>query len=85
LTLESGDARIGSITAPLSFYTNVSPTKEIRDASNEAKSLLVDFKVECSMRLDVFKAKIAAKKNVEASGQWDKLSSEQQRLVDEMV
>ena len=37
------------------------------------------------MRLDVFKAKIAAKKNVEASGQWDKLSSEQQRLVDKMV
>jgi Zn-dependent oligopeptidase len=63
----------------------VSPTKELRDASNEAESLLLDFGVECSMRLDVFKAKLAAKKNAEASGQWDKLSPEQQRLVDKMV
>ena len=85
MTLVSGDARIESITEPLSFYQNVSPAKELRDASNEAKSLLLNFGVECSMRLDVFKAKIAAKKNVEASGQWDKLSSEQQRLVDKMV
>jgi Zn-dependent oligopeptidase len=85
LTLVSGDARIESITEPLFFYQNVSPTKELRVASNEAGSLLLDFGVECSMRLDVFKAKIAAKKNVEASGQWDKLSPEQQRLVDKMV
>ena len=37
------------------------------------------------MRIDVFKAKIAAKENAEASGQWDMLSSEQKRLVDKMV
>ena len=85
LTLVSGDARIDVITRPLAFYRNVSPTKELRDASNEAESLLNDFGVECSMRLDVFKAKVAAKKNAEASGQWDKLSPEQQRLVDKMV
>ena len=63
----------------------MSASKELRDASNEAESLLRDFKVESSMRLDVFKAKVAAKKNVEVSGQWDKLSPEQQRLVDKMV
>ena len=63
----------------------MSPTKELRDASNEAESLLLDFGVECSMRLDVFKAKIAAKENAEVSGQWDKLSPEQKRLVDKMV
>ena len=37
------------------------------------------------MRLDVFEAKKAAKENAEASGQWDKLSPEQQRLVEKMV
>ena len=37
------------------------------------------------MRIDVYKAKLAAKENIEASGQWDKLSPEQQRLVEKMV
>ena len=85
LTLANGDTRIDVITRPLAFYRNVSPTKELRDASNEAESLLNDFGVECSMRLDIFEAKKAAKENAEASGQWDKLSPEQQRLVDKMV
>ena len=85
LTLVSGDNRIESITEPLIFYHNVSATKELREASNEAESLLRDFGVECSMRLDVFKAKVAAKENAEASGQWDKLSPEQKRLVNKMV
>jgi metallopeptidase MepB len=79
------DARIESITEPLAFYQNVSPTKELRDASNDAESILRDFGVECSMRLDVFKAKKAAEENIKASGQWDKLSAEQQRLVQKKV
>jgi hypothetical protein len=37
------------------------------------------------MRLDVYKAKVAAQKNLNDSGEWDKLSPEQQRLVDKMV
>lgn len=37
------------------------------------------------MRLDVFQAKVAAQKNLKESGEWDKLSPEQQRLVDKMV
>ena len=37
------------------------------------------------MRPDVFKAKIAAKKNLRESGAWEKLSDEQRRLVDKMV
>lgn len=37
------------------------------------------------MRLDVFKVKIAAEKNMRESGAWDKLSDEQQRLVEKMV
>ena len=85
LTLVDADTRIENITEPLCFYQNVSPTKEIRDASNEAESQLRNFGVESSMRLDVFNAKTAAKKNIETSGQWDKLSPEQQRLVEKMV
>lgn len=84
-TLVSGDDRIARIAEPLTFYNNVAPTKEIRDASNDAEALLLDFGVECSMRLDVFKAKMAAKENAIASGQWEKLSPEQQRLADKMV
>lgn len=37
------------------------------------------------MRLDVFQAKVAAEKNLKDSGEWEKLSPEQQRLVDKMV
>jgi len=85
LTLSDADTRIEVITEPLAFYQNVSPTKELRDASNDAESLLRDFGVESSMRLDVFKAKTAAEENIKASGQWDKLSAEQQRLVEKMV
>lgn len=85
LTLANADTKIEGITEPLIFYQNVSPTKELRDASNDADSLLRDFGVECSMRLDVFKAKTAAKENAITSGQWDKLSDEQKRLVDKMV
>jgi metallopeptidase MepB len=69
----------------LTFYQNVSPEKELREASNAAESLLRDFAVEASMRLDVFNAKVAAEKNIKASGQWEKLSPEAQRLVEKMV
>jgi len=69
----------------LTFYKNVSPEKELRDASNEADSLLQDFGVDVSMRLDVFNSMVAAEKNTKASGQWEKLSPEERRLVEKMV
>jgi metallopeptidase MepB len=71
------------ITEPLSFYQNVSPSKELRDASNEAEQLVRDFGVESSMRIDVYNAKVAAQKNIESSGK--KLNPEEQRLVEKMV
>lgn len=37
------------------------------------------------MRLDVFQAKVTAEKNIKESGQWEKLSSEQKRLIDKMI
>ena len=70
-------------TEPLSFYQNVSPSKELRDASNEAEQLALDFGVESSMRIDVYNATIAAQKNIKASGK--KLNPEEQRLVEKMV
>jgi len=71
------------VTEPLSFYQNVSPSKELRDASNEAEQIVRDFGVESSMRIDVYNSKVAAQKNIEASGK--KLNHEEQRLVEKMV
>ena len=67
----------------MTFYQNVSPSKELRDASNEAEVLARDFGVEASMRLDVFRAKQAAEENIKKSGR--KLTAEEQRLVDKMI
>ena len=83
LALAEGEAKGDSIVEPLSFYQNVSPSKELRDASNEAEVLVRDFGVEASMRIDVFRAKQAAEKNIKDSGK--KLTLEEQRLVDKML
>ncbi|KAL0067865.1 metalloendopeptidase [Marasmius tenuissimus] len=85
LALQEADTHFESISEPLAFYQNVSPTKELRDASNESESKVRDFGVESSMRLDVYKAKAAAEKNLKDSGEWEKLSPEEQRLVEKMV
>ena len=71
------------VTEPVTFYQNVSPSKELRDASNEAEQLALDFGVESSMRIDVYNAKVSAQKNIEASGK--KLNAEEQRLVEKMI
>ncbi|KAH9480466.1 Thimet oligopeptidase [Psilocybe cubensis] len=83
--LAEADEVFDKVTEPLAFYQNVSASKELRDASNEAESTIRDFGVETSMRIDVFNAKVAAEKNVKESGQWDKLSPEEQRLVEKLV
>jgi len=81
--LAHSEAEFQDVTEPLSFYQNVTPTKELRDASNEAEQLIRDYGVESSMRIDVYNAKIAAQKNIEASRK--KLNPEEQRLVEKMV
>jgi Zn-dependent oligopeptidase len=85
VVLADAETHLEAGTEPLSFYQNVSPSKELRDASNEAEQLVRDYGVESSMRIDVYQAKVAAQKNLKDSGEWDKLSPEQQRLVDKMV
>ncbi|KAF8905938.1 metallopeptidase MepB [Gymnopilus junonius] len=85
LALESAHAQFTDLTEQLNFYQNVSPSQELRDASSEAESLVDDFKVEASMRLDVFTAKVQAEENIKKSGEWGGLSPEEKRLVERMV
>ncbi|KAJ7134561.1 hypothetical protein C8R44DRAFT_770807 [Mycena epipterygia] len=85
LALEAAETEFESVNEPLSFYQNVSPSKQLRDASTDADSIVRDYGVESSMRIDVFQAKLAAEKNIKSSGLWEKLSSEEQRLVDKMI
>jgi len=81
--LLDNDTAFDVATDPLGFYQNVSPSKELRDASNDSESLVRDYGVEASMRLDVFQAKQAAEKNIQASGV--ALNAEQKRLVEKMI
>ncbi|KAL1689134.1 hypothetical protein GGG16DRAFT_93984 [Schizophyllum commune] len=83
--LADAETKFDATTEPLCFYQNVSPSKELRDASNDAEGLCREFGVTSSMRLDVFQAKAAAEKNLKSSGEYDKLSPEDKRLVDKMV
>ncbi|KAI0030424.1 metallopeptidase MepB [Vararia minispora EC-137] len=83
LALAEGNAILDNSTEPLCFYQNVSPSKDLRDASNAAEIKLRDYAVESSMRVDVFAAKTAAQKNIKASGHM--LTQEEERLVDKMI
>ncbi|KAJ7935586.1 metallopeptidase MepB [Mycena leptocephala] len=85
LALEAAETDFETVNEPLGFYQNVSPSKELRDASTDADSLVRAYGVESSMRLDVYQAKLAAEKNIKSSGLWEKLSSEEQRLIDKMI
>ncbi|KAH9891674.1 Metalloprotease [Cubamyces lactineus] len=83
LALAHAKANRFCVTEPLSFYQNVSPSAELRDASTEAESLVREYEIGSSMRIDVFRALQAAAKNIKESGKV--LSSEEQRLVDKML
>lgn len=79
LPLALAEAHLDATTEPLSFYQNVSPDQALRDASTEAEKLVRDFGIESSMRVDVYNALLNAKEKGE------KLSPEEQRLVDKMI
>jgi Zn-dependent oligopeptidase len=83
LALADAEAVFTDLSEPLSFYQNVSPSEELRNASNKAEAAFRNYAVESSMRLDIHEAKLAAKKNIVESGQ--KLSPEEQRLVDKLI
>ncbi|EKM49553.1 uncharacterized protein PHACADRAFT_265095 [Phanerochaete carnosa HHB-10118-sp] len=83
LALARSEADFEHVMEPLAFYQNVSPSKDLRDASNEAEAMARDYGVEMSMRLDLFQAKQAAQENIKKSGQ--KLTPEEERLVEKMI
>ncbi|KAF7314194.1 Metallopeptidase MepB [Mycena kentingensis (nom. inval.)] len=82
VALANAEASYDAATDPLAFYQNVSPSKALRDASTEADSLYREYGIEATMRVDLYKAKLAAEQNIKASGAWDKLSAEDKRLVE---
>jgi hypothetical protein len=69
----------------MKLYQNVSPSQELREASNAVDALVREYGVASSMRVDVYQAKIAAEKNAKSSGEWEKLSPEAQRLAEKML
>ncbi|CUA68218.1 metallopeptidase MepB [Rhizoctonia solani] len=79
LPLALDEAHLDVETGPLSFYQNVSTDEKLRDASTEAEKLVREFGIESSMRVDVYNALLNAQKKGE------KLTSEEQRLVDKMI
>ena len=70
-------------TECLIFYKNVAPDTAVRDASNEAKGLLDEFKLEALMRVDVFEAVRGAAEEVQRSKV--QLDAEEKRLVEKML
>ncbi|KAL0947842.1 hypothetical protein HGRIS_013904 [Hohenbuehelia grisea] len=85
LRLAHIEARTSAITGPLTFYHNVSPSKQVRKASNKIGTLLGEYGVEQDMRMDLFEAKLNAEKNMKASGEFEKLTPEDKRLVEKML
>jgi Zn-dependent oligopeptidase len=87
LPLAAAEARLESITEPLSFYQNVSVDKALRDASNEAEGMVRDFGIEASMRVDVYAAVKGAAEAVERAEKEEgvKLGAEEKRLVEKMI
>lgn len=83
LALAHAEAERIATVQPLTFVHDVSPSQAVRDASSAADSLLRDFTVDSTMRIDVFRAKQDAKRNIEASGVV--LDPEEQRLVQKMI
>lgn len=83
LALALREAAFEGAMESLSFYQNVSPSKELRDAANEAASMQRDQEVSVEMRIDLFQAKQAALKNIEQSAV--ALDAEEQRLVRKML
>ncbi|KAI0372191.1 Metalloprotease [Pilatotrama ljubarskyi] len=83
LALAHAEAKRRTVCEPLAFYQNVSPSQELRDASSKSDVMVQDHRVDASMRLDVFRAKLAAQKNIKESGR--QLDPEEQRLVDKEI
>ncbi|EIW83508.1 hypothetical protein CONPUDRAFT_143382 [Coniophora puteana RWD-64-598 SS2] len=85
IPLAEAEGALQAITESMRLYQEVAPEESLRKASVEATTLTDDFNVEDKMRLDVFRAKANAEKNIRESGKWDSLTTEDKRVVDRMV
>jgi hypothetical protein len=83
VALADAQATLEIEAEPLIFYQNVSPSKDLRDAANDAEVLLRNFAVEAEMRLDLFQAATNAKKNIDASNK--QLTPEEGRLIEKTL
>ncbi|KAF8128578.1 mitochondrial endopeptidase [Boletus edulis] len=83
--LALAEAELKCVSEPLAFYQNVSPDKELRDASTLAEERTRKFANEQSMREDLYKAMVTAEANLRQTGARDNLSAEQKRLVEKML
>ncbi|KAG6380299.1 hypothetical protein JVT61DRAFT_8408 [Boletus reticuloceps] len=83
--LALAEAELKCVSEPLAFYQNVSPDKELRDASILAEERTRKFANEQSMREDLYKAMATAEANLRQTGARDNLSAEQKRLVEKML
>ncbi|EIW81394.1 metallopeptidase MepB [Coniophora puteana RWD-64-598 SS2] len=76
---------LDSIVDPLCFLQHAAPNEALRTASAEASTLVSDFKAEQYMRPELFRAVTSAHDHLKSSGAWDKLGSEERRLIERMV
>lgn len=82
-TITRGNTDLSTETAPLIFYTHVTPNDDVRAASIAAEETLDRYSVEAEMRVDVYQSVLHAEENIKNSGV--SLTPEEQRLVEKMV
>lgn len=73
--------KYGQLTMPVMFYKDVSSSEELRTASRKASEKLEAFEIQLGMRDDYYNAIKDFKDQAQKNGEWDKLSSIDQRFV----
>lgn len=68
-----------SETTPITFYQNVSPHEDLRDASTKADELISEYEIDSGMRVDVYEAFSKVFKNLPPG-----LDSESLRIAEKM-
>jgi hypothetical protein len=83
LTISHAEAEMATAAEPLLFYQHVATSKELRNSAAAARKLLEEHKIKMSMRLDVYRAKVKAKRNILNSDR--QLNPEEERLVEKLI
>jgi Zn-dependent oligopeptidase len=83
--LALSQTELDHVADPIAFYQNVSTSKELRDASNEAESLIREYEVESSMRIDVYEVVQRTAEIMKENGEFEKLGAEEKRLAEKII